>query len=79
MTPVFPRSRDIKYFTVANQFNVAVPTVCRIVHEKTKAIADNLTPSECVKFFESDIWTPLRLSKASIFPVALEPLTKATF
>ena len=36
-----------------NQFGVAVPTVCKIVHEITKAIVDILTP-EYVKFPESD-------------------------
>ena len=43
----------INYRTVANQFGVAVPTVCRIVHETTKAIVDSLAP-EYIKFPESD-------------------------
>ena len=43
----------INHRTVANQFGVAIPTVCRIVHAETKANVDNLTP-ECFKFSESD-------------------------
>ena len=45
--------QGINYRTVANQFGVAVPTVCRIVHETTKAIVDSLAP-ENIKFPESD-------------------------
>ena len=45
--------QGINYGTVANQFGVAVPTVCRIVHETTKAIVDSLAP-EYIKFPESD-------------------------
>ena len=52
MTPYF-FGQGINYRTVANLFRVAVPTVCRIVHETTKANVDNLTP-ECAKFSESD-------------------------
>ena len=52
MTPYF-FSQGINYRTVANPFGVAVSTVCRIVHETTKANVDNLTP-ECAKFSESD-------------------------
>ena len=53
LTPYF-LGQGINYRTVANQFGVAVPTVCRIVHaEDTKAIGDNLN-HECVKFSESD-------------------------
>ena len=48
LTPYF-LGQGINYRTVANQFGVAVPTVCLIVHEETKAIGDNLNP-ECVKF-----------------------------
>ena len=36
--------QGINYRSVANQFGVAVPTVCRIVHETTKAIVDSLAP-----------------------------------
>ena len=52
MTPYFV-SQGINYRTLANPFGVAVPTVCRIVHETTKANVDNLTP-DCAKFSESD-------------------------
>ena len=52
MTPYF-FGQGINYRTVTNTFGVAVPTVCRIVREKTKANVDNLTP-ECAKFSESD-------------------------
>lgn len=45
--------QGIHYCTVANQFSVAVPTVCHIIHETTKAIVDILNP-EYIKFPESD-------------------------
>ena len=53
VTPSF-FGQGINYRTVANQFGIAEPTVCRIVNaEGTKAIGDNLN-HECVKFSESD-------------------------
>ena len=44
VTPFF-FGQGINYRTVANQFGIAEPTVCRIVHKKAKAIVDNLTPN----------------------------------
>ena len=41
ITPYF-LGQGINYRTVANQFSVPVPTVCRIVHKETKPIANNL-------------------------------------
>ena len=52
ITPYF-LGQGITYRTVANQFSVPLPTVCRIVYKETKAIANNLT-LYCVKFSESD-------------------------
>lgn len=46
--------QGVSYRAVANQFGVALPTVCCIVHETTKAIVDLMTP-QYIKFPETDV------------------------
>ena len=45
--------QGVNYRTVANQFGVADPSVCRIAHEETKAIGNNLN-HECVNYSKGD-------------------------